>query len=74
MVLGGVCANCNKLEENARAACSELKLSASFSKVKDFAEIAGYGVMQLPALVVDGDVVCEGRVPSVSELKRLLHM
>ncbi|MFH1470268.1 MAG: thioredoxin family protein [Candidatus Micrarchaeota archaeon] len=71
-ILGGGCANCSKLEENARTACAELKLSADFVKVKDFAQIASYGVMSTPALVVDGEVKSYGRVPSVDEIKEML--
>jgi small redox-active disulfide protein 2 len=71
-ILGGCCANCGKLEENARKALSELGVKAEFRKVTDYGEIASYGVVALPALVADGEVVAYGRVPSVPELKKML--
>jgi len=71
-ILGGGCANCKRLEENARKACKELGIKARFVKVQDFAQIASYGVMATPALVVDGEVRSYGRVPSVDEIKKLL--
>jgi len=71
-ILGGGCANCKLLEENTKKACSELKIKATFLKVHDFAQIASYGVMSTPALVVDGEVKVYGRVPSVEEIKKML--
>jgi len=71
-ILGGGCANCKKLEENARKACEELKIRAEFAKVSDFAQIASYGVMSTPALVVEGEVKVYGRVPNVDEIKKML--
>jgi len=72
-VLGSGCANCKKLEENVRKACSDLSLkNAEIVKVTDFAKIAEYGVMRTPALVIDGVVRIYGRVPNVDEIKTLL--
>jgi len=40
--------------------------------VTDFVDIASYGVMSTPALVVDEQVVLAGKLPSVSQLTALL--
>jgi hypothetical protein len=40
--------------------------------VTDFVEIASYGVMSTPGLVVDGTVVSAGRVPSAAQVAELL--
>jgi len=40
--------------------------------ITDFGEIASWGVMSTPALVVDDEVVVSGRVPSVEEIATLL--
>ncbi len=71
-ILGGGCASCARLEANARKACEELGAKAAFSKVSDYAKIASLGVMSVPALVVDGKAVSEGRVLSVAEIKEIL--
>ncbi len=71
-VLGAGCANCAKLEENVRKAVAELHIQAEIEKITDFGRIAEYGVMMLPALVVDEKVVIEGRVASVGDIAKIL--
>jgi small redox-active disulfide protein 2 len=71
-VLGSGCKNCLSLETNARAALDALGLEASVDHVRDEVEIASYGVMRTPALVVDDEVVLVGRVASAEHLKELL--
>ena len=53
-ILGGGCAKCNQLEAATVEALGELGMDARIEHVRDFAEIAAYGVMTTPALVVDG--------------------
>lgn len=72
-VLGSGCAKCNALEEAARAALAELGMDTEIDHVTDFAQIAAYGVMTTPALVVDGKVVCCGRVLGREEAKALIQ-
>lgn len=71
-VLGPGCNNCVRLEANTREALADLDLDASIEKVTDYGSIMGFGVMSTPGLVVDGQVVSSGRVPSVADIKRLL--
>lgn len=72
-VLGSGCAKCNALEEAARAALSELGMDTTIDHVTDFAQIAAYGVMTTPALVVDGKVVSYGKVLNKDEAKALIQ-
>ena len=39
----------------------------------NIADILDLGVMRTPAVVIDGEVVLSGRVPTVSELKNILE-
>lgn len=71
-ILGSGCANCKKLEENAKKAVEELRIEASIEKVGDFKTILSYGVMKTPALVVDEKVKIMGRVATVEEIKKHL--
>ena len=71
-ILGTGCFNCQRLSTHAEEAARELGLEAEIEKIEDLGQILAFGVMQTPALAVDGEVVVMGRVPSVPELKGLL--
>ncbi len=72
-VLGGGCAKCNALEEAVRAALTELGMDTCIDHVTDFAQIAAYGVMTTPALVVNGKVVSYGKVLKKEEAKAIIQ-
>ena len=71
-ILGPGCANCQRLERATRQALDALGLEADVEKVEDYAEIARYGVMSTPGLVVDDQVLVSGRVPGPAEIQQLL--
>lgn len=71
-VLGTGCAKCKKLEQITRNVVNEMGLDANIEKVEDIYKIMQFGVMQTPALVVNGKVVLAGRLPKNEELTRLL--
>jgi len=71
-VLGPGCPSCDKLEQDLMAVMAELNISADLDHVRDVKEIACYGVMGNPALVINGKVVAVGRVPSKNQLKEWL--
>jgi small redox-active disulfide protein 2 len=71
-ILGSGCANCHRLEANTRDALATLGLEATVEKVTDFGDIASYGVMRTPGLVVDEQVLVSGRVPDAREIATLL--
>lgn len=72
-VLGSGCAKCNALEDAVRAALSELGMDTTINHITDFTQIAAYGVMTTPALVVDGKVVSYGKVLKKNEAKALIQ-
>jgi small redox-active disulfide protein 2 len=71
-VLGTGCAKCNTLEKATREAVAKTGIDATITKVDDIVEIMQAGVMATPALMIDGQVVVKGRVPSVDEISKLL--
>mgnify|MGYP002537462779 CR=1 FL=1 len=71
-VLGTGCAGCKVLHETVKQAVAELKLAATVVKEEDIMKIMSYDVMTLPALVVDGRVVAQGRKLSLAEVRGLL--
>ena len=71
-ILGGGCAKCNTLETNAIEALNELKIEYQVEQVKDFKEIATYGVMSTPALIIDDEILVEGQVATKQDIINLL--
>ena len=71
-VLGSGCAKCKALEQATREALAELGMETTIDHVTDFTQIAAYGVMTTPALVVDGKVVSYGKVLKKDEAKALI--
>ena len=72
IVLGTGCTGCKALHETVKQAVGELGLAATVTKEEDIVKIMSYNIMQLPGLVIDGQVVAKGRKLSVSEVKELL--
>jgi small redox-active disulfide protein 2 len=67
-VLGPGCPKCEQTEKVVREAVAEAGVSADVEKVKDAMKIAGYGVFGTPAVVIDGDVKCVGKIPQKEEV------
>lgn len=72
-ILGSGCKKCNELEANTKAALEQLGMYADVDHVTDFNQIAAYGVMTTPALVVDGKVVSCGKVLKTNDVIKLLQ-
>ena len=73
ILLGSGCAKCNQLEAATREALAQLGMWDAIDHVTDFAQIAAYGVMTTPALVVDGKVVSYGKVLKTEEVAKILQ-
>lgn len=71
-ILGGGCANCKVLYNNAGSAVRELGIKAEIVKVEDFSEISKYDVMSTPALVIDEKVVGFGKM-KYKKVKELIE-
>lgn len=67
-VLGQGCANCRALSQRILEVLSELNLAADFEHVTDIKEIARYGILQSPALLINQKLVAVGRIPSKTQL------
>ena len=71
-VLGSGCANCVRLERVAREAVEMAGVEAEVVKITDYGQIAAYGIMSTPGLVIDGRVVSAGRIPNAADIARWL--
>ena len=72
-VLGEGCTSCHSLLEHTKEAVANIGLSAAVEYVDDMGAIAGYGVMSIPALVINEKVVTTGKVLKTSEVENLLR-
>lgn len=71
-VLGQGCPRCDKLEKDIMALMVELNITAGLEHVRDPIEIASYGVMGSPGLIINGEVKAVGSVPPPKKLKEWL--
>lgn len=71
-ILGSGCKKCVALAENAKAAAQAEGIEAGIEKVTDIVEIARFGIMSTPGLVINEKVVSSGRVLSAREIGALL--
>lgn len=71
-ILGPGCPKCKKVAELTERAVRESGVEAEIIKVTDLKEIMNRGVMFTPALAIDGEVKCAGKVPSIEEIKNWL--
>jgi small redox-active disulfide protein 2 len=69
LVLGPGCSQCDNLERSVKQVLSEMGLGVSVEHVTDLKEIATYGFVRTPALVINGKIVAMGRVPSAKQIK-----
>ncbi len=72
LVLGPGCVRCQTLFEHTKEAIDTLGLDVDVRKVEDMAEMVSRGIFASPALVVNGQVVLAGQVPTVSRIRDLL--
>jgi len=71
-ILGTGCKKCNELAELAKRAADYLQIEYVLEKVTDIQKIMEYGVMTMPALVVDGEVKSSGKVLTSKEIEKFL--
>jgi small redox-active disulfide protein 2 len=71
-ILGGGCANCDRLAHNAKQAVEQLGVEATFEKSGDYEDYARYGLLASPGLVANDRLLSGGRVPSPSQIATLL--
>lgn len=67
-VLGSGCANCKRLEAEARAALDAEGIAYTLEKITEYADIAGYGILSTPGLVMNEQVKSAGRIPKRQQI------
>lgn len=72
-VLGAGCKFCHEQYKNAKAAVKALGLPVEVEYITDMEKVMGYGVMSMPAIVVNEKVVSMGKVLKAADVEKLLH-
>jgi small redox-active disulfide protein 2 len=68
-VIGPSCANCKRLLEATKQAVKEIGLDTEVEYITDIQKMVDMGIMQTPALAVNGKVVLSGFVPDIKTIK-----
>lgn len=71
-VLGAGCKSCHEQYENAKAAVKNMGLDVEVEYITDMEKVMGYGVMSMPAIVVNEKVVSMGKVLKAADVEKLL--
>lgn len=71
-VLGAGCKTCHEQYDYAKTAVKNLGIDIEVEYITDLQKVMTYGVMSMPALVVNDKVVCMGKVLKTSEVEKLL--
>jgi len=69
-ILGKGCASCNRLEELTKEILFESGIAADVEHIRDLAEIARYGLISTPALIINRKVKASGRLPAKKDIER----
>ena len=72
-ILGAGCKSCHEQYENAKAAVKAMGLSVEVEYITDMENVMAYGVMSMPAIVVNEQVVSMGKVLKAADVEKLLH-
>ena len=72
-VLGAGCKSCHEQYENAKEAVKAMGLSVEVEYITDMQKIMEYGVMSMPAIVVNEKVVSQGKVLKADDVVKLLN-
>lgn len=72
-VLGAGCKNCHEQYKNVKKAVSEIGLTVNVEYITDMQKVMAYGVMSVPAIVVNEKVVSAGKVLKTSDVGKLLN-
>lgn len=71
-VFGPGCMKCNTLVELVTRAAGKSGLHCDIEKVTELSEIISAGVITTPGLEIEGEIVLQGKIPSLDQLVVML--
>jgi hypothetical protein len=73
ILLGLGCFSCHQLEKDVVALLSETGMKASFNFITDRSLMSQYGLLPMPALIINGKVKSKGNTPLKSQIRKWLE-
>lgn len=71
-ILGPGCMNCKTLERRVNEALTQMNINVPVIKVSNIHDIIKAGVLKTPALMANGKLILQGKIPKIEELKELI--
>lgn len=71
-VLGPGCASCEKMEQDIKTILAELNIAAEVQHIRDLNRIAYFGPVRTPTLVINNEIILNGRSLPHAQLRRLI--
>jgi small redox-active disulfide protein 2 len=72
-ILGPGCPRCEEVRKRTIDVLAELNIAADVQKITDMKKIMEYKIMATPGLVINGKVICSGRIPSKDEIREWIE-
>ena len=72
-IVGPGCPRCHNTEEHVQKALLELNKKADVVKVSDIKDIIDKGILQTPALIINGRIIIQGKIPTVEQRKQFIQ-
>ena len=72
-ILGPGCVSCNNLQTMVIEIMAEMGVAADVFQIHDLDEIGRFGVLQTPALVINGQLKSAGRLPPRSRIEEWIR-
>ena len=67
-IYGPGCARCHETERTVEDVVRESRSEATLEKISGLMEISTSGILSVPAVTIDGEIMCQGSVPSRAEV------
>lgn len=72
-ILGSGCSRCDKLFKKVNEVLKNNNIIAVVLKIDDIKEIAKYGILMTPGLVINEKLVCSINVPSDKDILKYIN-
>ncbi|TNE59283.1 MAG: hypothetical protein EP344_08910 [Bacteroidetes bacterium] len=66
-------AKMHELRNNLSLALAHFPIQGKIEEISEYNEMHSNGISTPPAIMLDGEIICEGNVPSVEELEKMLR-